>query len=122
MTRAEVSAAPPVVPPGVKLCALTDLADPGARGIVVLIAGQHIHAFVVRAGGRVSGWLDRCPHMGLPLARTLDDYLAPDGRVACAWHGAVFDPMSGRCLGGPCAGAGLTPWPVAVVENTIVTA
>ena len=87
MTRADASVATPSMPPGVKLCAPADLADPGVRNIVVRMAGQHIHAFVVRRGGQISGWLDRCPHMGLPLAKTLDDYLAPDGRIACAWHG-----------------------------------
>lgn len=122
MTSADAPVAPPKVPPGVKLCALADLADPGARNIVVRIADQHIHAFVVRAGEQVSGWLDRCPHMGLPLAKTLDDYLAPDGNIVCAWHGAVFDPMSGQCLGGPCAGARLTPWPVVVIAGLVVTA
>ena len=117
-------AAPPRLdrtPAGVKLCALTELADPGARNFVLQIGGRRFHGFVVRGGESVSGFVDRCPHMGLPLAKTLDDYLAPDGHVVCGWHGAIFDPVSGGCLGGPCAGASLTAWPVHVVDGLIVT-
>jgi nitrite reductase/ring-hydroxylating ferredoxin subunit len=109
-------------PAGVKLCALSELSDPGARNFVLQIGGRRFHGFVVRHGDRVTGFVDRCPHMGLPLAKTLDDYLAPDGHVVCAWHGAVFDPVDGACLGGPCVGASLSAWPVDVVDGRIVTA
>ena len=108
-------------PAGVRLCALGELGDPGARNFVLAIGGRRFHGFVVRLGDRVSGFVDRCPHMGLPLAKTLDDYLAPDGHVVCGWHGAIFDPIDGACLGGPCAGARLTAWPVHVVEGFVVT-
>jgi nitrite reductase/ring-hydroxylating ferredoxin subunit len=27
----------------------------------------------------------------------------------CARHGAIFEPHTGRCVGGPCRGARLTP-------------
>jgi nitrite reductase/ring-hydroxylating ferredoxin subunit len=108
-------------PAGVKLCALRELGDRSARNFVLRIGGRHFHGFVVRNGEGVSGFVDRCPHMGLPLAKTLDDYLAPDGHVVCGWHGAIFDPVNGLCLGGPCVGASLTAWPVQVVDGLIVT-
>ncbi len=79
------------------------------------------HGFVVRRGDAAFGYVDRCPHMGLPLAQKLDDYVADD-RIVCSWHGALFDPESGACLGGPCPGTRLTPWPVRVEAGTIVTA
>jgi nitrite reductase/ring-hydroxylating ferredoxin subunit len=34
----------------------------------------------------------------------------------------LFEIDDGRCVGGPCVGARLTPWPVAVVDGAIVTA
>ncbi|QNE31324.1 Rieske (2Fe-2S) protein [Sphingomonas sp. NBWT7] len=79
------------------------------------------HGFVVRRGDSAFGYVDRCPHMGLPLAQKLEDYVAGD-RIVCSWHGALFDPESGACLGGPCPGTRLTPWPVRVEAGTIVTA
>jgi nitrite reductase/ring-hydroxylating ferredoxin subunit len=53
----------------------------------------------------------------------LDDYLTPRGDlIACSWHSALFEIDSGACVGGPCGGTRLTPWPVAVVDGMIVTA
>ena len=42
--------------------------------------------------------------------------------IACSWHSALFEFDSGACVGGPCGGTRLTPWPVAVVDGMIVTA
>ncbi len=110
-------------PPGEALCPLEALADPGARNFVLQIGQARFHGFVVRKGQSVLGYVDRCPHMGLPLARPLDDYLTPCGElIACGWHGALFRPEDGRCLGGPCAGQSLLAWPVAVSEGVIRTA
>jgi nitrite reductase/ring-hydroxylating ferredoxin subunit len=110
-------------PPGVALGPLDLIPDPGARNFVLQIGEARFHGFVVRRGEQVRGYVDRCPHMGLPLAQRLDDYLAPSGElIACSWHGALFRPEDGRCIGGPCAGQSLTPWPVAVAGGVIRTA
>jgi nitrite reductase/ring-hydroxylating ferredoxin subunit len=108
---------------GIALCRLDDIADPGARNIVVEIGGRRFFGFVVRHGGELHGYVDRCPHQGLPLAQVLDDYLTPDGGlIACSWHGALFRPGDGACVGGPCIGARLAPWPVTVAGGMVVTA
>lgn len=124
MSEEEVSAGRAAsTPAGVRLCRLDDLPDPGARNFVLQIGERYFHGFVVRQGVQVRGYVDRCPHMGLPLAQRPDDYLAPGGDlIACSWHGALFRPADGACLGGPCAGAGLTPWPVALEAGAVVTA
>ena len=110
-------------PPGVRLAGLTDIADGAARNFVLQMKAGRFHGFVVRRGEQVHGYLDRCPHMGLPLAQELDRYLTPDGSlILCSWHGALFDVTSGRCAGGPCAGAALTSWPVEIVDGVIRTA
>ncbi len=109
-------------PPGVALCAEDDIPDPGSRGFVLQIGEAFFHGFVVRRNGGISGFVDRCPHQGFPLAIELDQYLIPDGSlILCGWHGAVFEPASGVCVGGPCAGARLTAWPVKTVDGIIRT-
>ena len=110
-------------PPNVPLCPEGDVADPGSRSFVLQIGEAFFHGFVVRKAGQVAGYVDRCPHQGYPLALELDRYLTPDGeRILCGWHGAVFEPLTGACTGGPCAGGRLTPWPVTVVDGMIRTA
>ncbi len=41
--------------------------------------------------------------------------------IACSWHGALFDPDNGACVGGSCVGARLAPWPVEVRDGTLFT-
>jgi nitrite reductase/ring-hydroxylating ferredoxin subunit len=110
-------------PPGIRLCELNQLAEGTARNFVLELRAGRFHGFVVRQGDKAHGYLDRCPHAGLPLAQKLDDYLTPDGAwIACSWHGALFRIDDGRCIGGPCAGQSLSPWPVTVDAGWIVTA
>ncbi|SEJ98571.1 Ferredoxin subunit of nitrite reductase or a ring-hydroxylating dioxygenase [Sphingobium sp. AP50] len=110
-------------PPGVRLCLASDLPAGHARNFVLQMRAGRFHGFVVRTGEQASGYVDCCPHAGLPLAQKLDDYLTPDGRhIRCSWHGALFDKDNGRCVGGPCAGQILTPWPVEIKDGWIVTA
>lgn len=109
-------------PPGIRLGPHTMVADGKARGIVVQMRAGRFHGFVVRRGDVVFGYVDRCPHAGVPLTPILDDYLTPDGQlIACNWHGALFDVATGRCVGGPCIGQYLSPWPVAIVDGQITT-
>lgn len=109
-------------PPDVPLCALETIPEPGARNFVLQIRDAFFHGFVVRKDGQVAGYVDRCPHMGFPLAQELDRYLTRDGElIMCSFHGALFRPHDGVCVGGPCAGERLTPWPVEVREGVIRT-
>lgn len=107
---------------GISLGPLDLIADGAARNYVLRIGANRFHGFVVRKGEQVFGYVDRCPHAGLPLAQQLDQYLTPDGGlIACSWHGAIFTVEEGACVGGPCVGARLSPWPVTVSEGRVVT-
>ena len=110
-------------PAGVALGPLDAIADAAARNYVLQLRAGRFHGFVVRRGEAAWGYVDRCPHAFVPLAKRLDDYLSPSGElIACSWHGALFRVEDGLCVGGPCVGARLTPWPVAVVAGGLVTA
>ncbi|AKU93062.1 Rieske (2Fe-2S) protein [Vulgatibacter incomptus] len=110
-------------PPGVRLCPVDSIEEPGARNFVLQIGEALFHGFVVRENGAVHGYVDQCPHAGLPLARELDGYLtAKKELIACSWHGALFRLSDGVCVGGPCAGSRLTPWPVHVEDGWLKTA
>ncbi len=110
-------------PAGVRLGPLAMIEPGKARNIVVQMRAGRFHGFVVRRGDEVFGYVDRCPHAGVPLAQVLDDYLTPGGEhIACSWHGALFRVDDGMCVGGPCLGQRLAAWPVTVIDGEIVTA
>lgn len=110
-------------PAGIALGPIDQIADGSARNFVIQMRAGRFHGFIVRREDAVFGYVDRCPHAGVPLTQTLDDYLTPDGSlIACRWHGALFEIEDGRCVGGPCAGQSLTRWPVAVKDGGLLTA
>lgn len=110
-------------PAGVTLGPLDLITDGAARAFVLQMKTGRFHGFVVRRGETVHGYVDRCPHAGLPLAKTLDDYLTPGaGLIACRWHSALFEVETGACVGGPCMGQSLKSWPVAVIDGEMKTA
>ena len=110
-------------PAGVALAPMADIADGTARNFVLQMRAGRFHGFVVRNGDAVVGYVDRCPHMGVPLAQHLDDYLTPNGDlIACSWHGALFRIRDGLCVGGPCIGQHLTAWPVTIANGIVTTA
>lgn len=45
-----------------------------------------------RVNGRVQAAVDRCPHMGMSLAKGK----IADGVVTCPWHNSRFDLCTGR--------------------------
>lgn len=110
-------------PAGQRLCRLDEIAEPGARGFIFHVGEALFAGFVVRQEGEVRGWIDRCPHAGMPLALMPGRYLTREGDlVLCASHGALFRPLDGVCVGGPCAGRALTPWPVRIEGEDLLTA
>ena len=116
----EAAGAAPTPLPGIERFAFYEAARK-AFG-VVQVGDALFHGFVVHKDGAVRGYVDRCPHTGLPLAQDPGAYLTPQADlIACAWHGALFRIADGLCIGGPCAGRGLTPWPVRVADGFIVT-
>lgn len=109
--------------PGTILCALADLADPGSKGFIFRDGEKLFLGFVVRRQDEVFGYIDRCPHAGMPLAPMPDRYLTREGDlILCGSHGALFRLGDGHCVGGPCAGARLWPWAVRVEGERVVAA
>ena len=56
-------------PAGVALAPLDAIADGAALNFVLQLRAGRFHGFVVRRGDSVFGYVDRCPHAGLPLAQ-----------------------------------------------------
>jgi nitrite reductase/ring-hydroxylating ferredoxin subunit len=81
----------------VRAAALAELA--ADRPLALTLEGTPVA--LVRVGDEVHAVSGVCPHQGGPLG---EGRLA-GGRLACPWHGWMFDVRTGRCLmparGGP---------------------
>jgi nitrite reductase/ring-hydroxylating ferredoxin subunit len=109
-------------PAGVRLCALGEIEDPGAKGFTFREAEAWFMGFVVRLGEEVFGYIDQCPHAGFPLALNPDRFLTREKNlILCSAHGALFRIGDGACIAGPCYGKRLQPWPVVIAEGAVMT-
>ncbi len=104
----------------VALCRSEDLIDAGrAVSFDVLFGGQSCRAFAVRYRGRAYAYLNRCTHVAMELDFQPDRFFDDSGEwLLCATHGAVYQPDTGACAGGPCRG-GLVPIDLSEVDGVV---
>lgn len=75
---------------------------------------------LVRQGDRVVGFVNACPHMGVPLDWQAERLVVGDGSLLrCAHHGALFRIADGLCVRGPCVGDALEPLAVRVARGMV---
>jgi nitrite reductase/ring-hydroxylating ferredoxin subunit len=93
------------------ICASGALADGGAGvRFEVRRAGVALPAFAVRFHGIVRAYLNECQHQATELDWNPGEFFDAERLyLVCATHGACYEPMSGVCVAGPCAGARLAP-------------
>ncbi|MEJ7805327.1 MAG: Rieske 2Fe-2S domain-containing protein [Telluria sp.] len=102
---------------GIFACASSAVLE-GGRGVRfdVLAFGDKATGFVVRYGGTVYAYLNRCAHVPIELDWAKGEFFESSGLyLMCATHGAIYVPDSGYCAGGPCKGGRLRP--IAVREE-----
>lgn len=93
------------------ICAAADLVD-GGNGLRFTVDryGMEQSAFAIRFRGRAYAYLNRCAHVPIEIDWEHGKFFDHSGLyLICATHGALYEPESGRCALGRCAGRGLIP-------------
>ena len=104
----------------IRICHLSDLFDPDSRGFTWLHHEVAMEGFVIRQGGRVTAYVNSCPHTGAPLNWNPDQFLDVEGQfIQCSLHGALFRLEDGVCVHGPCVGQSLQSLRVALKDGVI---
>jgi len=101
------------------ICRAETLAD-GGTGVRFPISVSE-NGFAIRHRGMVRGYVNRCPHMGTELDWQPGEFFEESGLyLVCSTHGALFEPLTGKCVAGPCRGASLEPLQVRENEGRVV--
>lgn len=78
---------------------------------------------VLRQGAELRAYANRCPHFGVPLARRSEHLHAIAGdSLQCSVHYARFNWQDGHCLSGECAGEGLEPMALLLIDGHVFIA
>jgi len=75
--------------------------------------------FAICIHGKIYAYRNHCPHVGSPLDWVPNQFFSDDGEtLLCHTHGALFDPVTGDCISGPCP-RGLYPISIQETNETI---
>lgn len=100
---------------------LDDIDDPGAREFTTGGGDWPFRGFIVRWQGDVFAYANVCPHAGHPLNLDPTGFFNPQQtELLCRSHGAQFDPVTGACTGGPCAGQLLQRLVCRVADGEVI--
>lgn len=93
-------------PRALPLCNSSDLEEGGAAvPFDVTYGGQTCRAFAIRYEGKAHAYLNRCTHVAMEMDWQPNRFFDDSGRwLLCGTHGAVYQPDTGLCGGGPCHG------------------
>ena len=78
-------------------------------GVPRLLQSDGTRVVLVRVGDQVHALGDVCAHKGGPLS----DGRLTGTRLACPWHGWMYDVRTGQCVF-PARGAAVSTYPVRV--------
>ena len=95
---------------GAHLFDINDLPEHGGKELIYTENMQRTSILIQKTGDDISVFINHCPHAGAPLNMFGDRFLDMPGKhLICRTHGALFDPLSGICVRGPCKGQALRP-------------
>ena len=85
-----------------------------APGRPRLVNANGTRVVLIRVGDRVHALGDTCAHQGGPLA----DGKLSGTRLACPWHGWMYDVRTGQCLF-PARGRPVPSYPVRIEGDDV---
>ncbi len=103
-----------------RLCTLEELIASKTKGFDLRLDGEPVGLLVAYKDGRLYGYRNSCPHVGVPLNQMPDQFLDLEEQyLQCSTHGAMFRIEDGYCEYGPCAGDRLDPVPVQLEDGVV---
>jgi nitrite reductase/ring-hydroxylating ferredoxin subunit len=100
-----------------KLCKVSSLTEGQARSFSLNGVDD---VFALRNDDQFYVYLNRCPHLNVPLNWEPGRFLNPSGDlIQCSTHGALFAIENGECLRGPCLGQYLQVLKYEIIDGTL---
>jgi nitrite reductase/ring-hydroxylating ferredoxin subunit len=105
-----------------KVASLGELKEGESKKFSIKRPDRVTEAFLIRKNGKNFAYLNLCRHWTVGLDFEDNDFFSEDKEwLVCKNHGAVYDPLTGECQGGPCGGASLYRVPL-VEEGSVIYA
>jgi nitrite reductase/ring-hydroxylating ferredoxin subunit len=103
-----------------RLTTLSELKAKGSLKFFYRQEGIPREGFVAYFAGQVVAYENVCRHVPITLDYGDGRFFNPqETHFVCQTHGAIYEPLTGKCISGPCTGAALKPLPVEVRDDAI---
>ena len=100
---------------------LADVPVNGSAKFRILWRDRLVEGFVVNFEGRYYAYVNHCVHAGTPLDWWPNEFFSSDHRfLTCGTHGSLFEPSTGKCAGGPCAGGTLFSLDLQLADGRVI--
>lgn len=87
------------------IASLIELQEGQTIKFQVVRGGKRIDGFLARFAGEVVAYENSCQHIAINLDSEGGKLFSRDGHhFICQSHGAIYEPLSGLCVRGPCEG------------------
>ncbi|MFN7140010.1 MAG: Rieske (2Fe-2S) protein [Limisphaerales bacterium] len=104
----------------VRIADANQLADGQTVKFTFKRGNRPAEGFLARFAGQLVAYENVCRHIAISLDYGDDRFFSRDGKhFICQSHGALYEPLTGLCVAGPCAGESLKPLKIAVKEGSV---
>jgi nitrite reductase/ring-hydroxylating ferredoxin subunit len=82
--------------------------------------GRPREGFLARFQGQLVAYENQCRHLPLSLDFPDGGFFTPDGNhFVCQNHNAIYEPLTGQCVRGPCEGQSLKPLKIEIINGEV---
>ena len=104
----------------IKIAAVADIAEGTTVKFSFTRGDRPQEGFVGRFKGELFGYENTCRHLPITLDYADNRFFDSKGEtLVCQTHGAVYEPDTGLCTRGPCAGASLFPLEISEEDGVL---
>ena len=104
----------------IKITRVDDIAEGQAIKFPLVLNGRNSEGFLTRYQGRLVAYENRCRHLPLKLDFGTGKFFTEDSEhFICQTHNAIYEPLTGLCVQGPCVGDSLKPLQIEIVGGDV---
>lgn len=97
-----------------------EITDPGSLSFHFEQKNKQIEGFLLKQNAQYRAYLNRCPHTGVNLNWSPHVFFDLNMEfIQCSMHGALFQPLDGLCIHGPCVNQSLQAFNIVIESGQI---
>jgi nitrite reductase/ring-hydroxylating ferredoxin subunit len=95
--------------------------DPSTVKFNFIEGGGNQSGFIIFFDGQYYAYKNKCQHLAVELDWNNNDFFEEEEEfIVCSTHGAIYEPSSGKCLAGPCAGKNLEILNLKILKDKLI--